>query len=456
MPQLKQALTRFDLTMIAVGSTIGSGIFLTPSLIAQQLETPWLILGVWVLGGVTAIAGALTFAELGGMLPGAGGVYVYLSRAYGGLWGFLYGWAYLLVVNTGGVAALSVAFATYLGYFVPLSPPGTTIAAIIGLVFLTAVNVIGVKVGGIFSDVFTLLKLAGIALLIAVGWGSSVSSATQFSATAMLPDNLGGALAVAMVGVMWSFGGWQHASFAAAEAKEPQRTVPFAMVTGALIVTAVYILTNLAYLFLLSPQAMGTSQRVAADAIGVVLGPTGGTIISLAIFISTFGTAGIYTLTAPRIYFAMAQDGVFFRSVAKVHPRFYTPALAIMMQSAWACVLILFWGTFNELISYVVFTDWIFFGLTAASIFVFRRKMPDAARPYKTFGYPATPLIFLVVAVWFVINTFVEKPQQAAAGLAFLALGVPVYYFWKKRPPHGDENTRSPMDVNTNVPINPD
>jgi APA family basic amino acid/polyamine antiporter len=435
MPQLKQALTRFDLTMIAIGSTIGSGIFLTPSLIAQQLEAPWLILAVWVIGGLMAIAGALTFAELGGMLPGAGGVYVYLSRAYGGLWGFLYGWAYLLVVNTGGVAALSVAFATYFGYFVPLSATETTLAAIAGLAILTVLNIVGVKVGGIFSDIFTLLKLAGIALLIAVGLGWGARGATEFSLAATpLPGNLGGAFALAMVGVLWSYGGWQHASFAAAEAKDPRRTIPFAMITGALIVTAVYVLTNIAYMFLLSTSAIGSSERVAADAIGVVLGPAGGTIISLAIFISTFGTAGIYTLTAPRIYFAMANDGVFFRSVAQVHPRFQTPATAIGIQSLWACVLIVFWGTFNELISYVVFTDWIFFGLTAATIFVFRKKMPEAQRPYRTFGYPITPLFFIAVAVWFVMNTFVEKPEQALAGLGFLALGVPVYYFWKRKP----------------------
>ncbi len=437
MAHLKQALTGFDLTMIAIGSTIGSGIFLTPSLIAQQLESPWLILAVWVVGGVTTIAGALTFAELGGMLPGAGGVYVYLNQAYGGLWGFLFGWAYLLVVNTGGVAALSVAFATYFGSFVSLDPTGTTLAAILGLAFLTALNVIGVKVGGMFSDVFTLLKLAGIILLIVVGLGWGSSSATEFSAAAVLPENLGGALAVAMVGVLWSYGGWQHASFAAAEAKEPQRTVPLAMVTGALVVTAVYILTNVAYMLLLPLSSIGGAERVAADAISVVLGPAGGTMIAAAIVVSTFGTAGIYTLTAPRIYFAMAHDGVFFRSVAQVHPRFHTPATAIIIQSAWACVLILFWGTFNELISYVVFTDWIFFGLAAGSIFIFRRRMPDAARPYKTFGYPATPLLFIAVAMWFVINTCVEKPEQAVAGLGFLALGVPVYYFWRKRGAEG-------------------
>jgi APA family basic amino acid/polyamine antiporter len=235
-----------------------------------------------------------------------------------------------------------------------------------------------------------------------------------------------------MVGVLWSYGGWQHASFTAAEAKDPRRGVPFAMVAGSIVVVCVYLLTNLAYMFLLTPQGMGTSQHVAADAIGVVLGSLGGTIVAVTIFISTFGTAGIYTLTAPRIYYAMAADGVFFKKVGEVHPRFRTPAFAIILQSAWAILLILFWGTFEELIAYVVFTDWIFFALAAASVFVFRKRRPDADRPYRTPWYPFTPLFFLVISIWFVANTFVQEPRQAWAGLLFLALGVPVYYFWKK------------------------
>lgn len=437
MSQLKQALTRFDLTMIAIGSTIGSGIFLTPARIAGELQVPWLILAVWVLGGITTIAGALTFAELAGMMPQAGGVYVYLSRAYGGLWGFLYGWAYLLVVNSGGVAALSLAFATYFGTFVPLDEHGTMLAAIAGLALLTVLNIIGVKIGGIFSDIFTLLKLAGIGLLIVIGlgWGSTHTMLASHN-NATLPGDFTGALAVAMVGVLWSYGGWQHASFAAAEAKDPKRTVPLAMMLGAFVVTLVYLLTNAAYLFLLSPQEMSSSPRVASEAIGTVLGPPGGIIIALAVFISTFGTAGIYTLTAPRIYFAMAHDRVFFSRVADIHPRFRTPAVAILIQSIWATVLLVFWGTFSELISYVVFTDWIFFGLAAAGVFVLRRKEPDAARPYRTFGYPITPIIFITVASWFVLNTSVEQPKQALVGLSFLALGVPVYYFWKSRNPN--------------------
>lgn len=434
MTELKRALTRFDLTMIAIGSTIGSGIFLTPALIAHTLPSTPLIVVVWLTGGVMALAGALTFAELGGLMPGAGGVYVYLCEAYGPLAGFLYGWAYFLVVNTGGIAALSLAFATYLGYFIPLSPGGVTASAVAGLVVVTVVNVRGVKVGGLFSDIFTILKLWGILFLIVVGLGWGSLGRLDFSAPLIsVPGGLGSALAVAMVGVLWSYGGWQHASFAAAEAKDPGRTVPFAMITGAIVVVVVYLLANLAYLMLLPVETIGASGRVAADAMESILGPAGGRIIAGAIFISTFGTAGIYTLTAPRIYFAMARDGLFFRSVAAVHPRFGTPAVAIMVQTAWAIVLVLFWGTFENLISYVVFTDWIFFALAAASVFVLRRRRPDAARPYTTPWYPFTPLLFIGIAVWFVLNTLISRPREAWAGLSFLALGVPVYYFWRSR-----------------------
>ena len=432
MTELRRALTRFDLTMIAIGSTIGSGIFLTPSLIARSLESPVLILSIWVLGGLVALSGALTFAELGGMIPRAGGVYVYLNDAYGGLSGFLYGWAYLLVMNTGGIAALSLAFAPYFGFLVPLGPAGIKIVAIAGLLIVTGINIVGVRAGGIFSDIFTLLKILGILGIIVVGFLFG-SPSTIAGASFPPVSGLSGALAVAMVGVLWSYGGWQHASFTAAEAKDPRRGIPFAMVAGAVTVVCIYLLTNLAYMFLLSPSAIGRSEHVAADAMAAALGPIGGSAVSVVIFTSIFGTVGIYTLTAPRIYYAMAADGVFFRKVAEVHPRFRTPATAILLQSAWAILLILFWGTFENLISYVVFTDWIFFALTAASVFVFRRRMPDADRPYRTWGYPLTPLFFMAISLWFVVSTFFERPAQAWAGLVFLALGVPVYYYWKRK-----------------------
>jgi APA family basic amino acid/polyamine antiporter len=437
MAEFTRSLTLFDMTMIAIGGSIGSGIFLTPATIARDVGSPWLMVAVWVMGGLITLAGALTFSEAAALLPQAGGQYVFLTRAYGGLVGFLFGWAYFLVVNAGGLGALSVAFATYLGFFVPLGPMETKAVAIIGLLLLTSVNVMGVKAGAMFSNVFTVLKLVGIAGLVTVGLSMGSPHTTDFSVSLVgAPANLWGALALGMVGVLWSYGGWQHATYASAEIRNPQRTLPLAMTAAAVGVTALYLLANLAYMFLLTPGQMAASPRVAADAVGTVLGSMGGSLISLAIVISTFGVVGIYTLTAPRIYYAMAADGVFFGKVAEIHPRFHTPAFSIVFQSLWAVVLILFWGTFENLISYVVFTDWIFFALAGASVIVLRRTMPDATRPYRVPGYPWVPLFFVGTSVCFVVMTLIAKPAQAWAGLGFLGLGVPVYYAWKSRARH--------------------
>ena len=434
MADFKRSLTAFDMTMIAIGGSIGSGIFLTPATIAHDVGSPWLILGVWVLGGLITLTGALTFSEAAALVPGAGGQYAYLRQAFGGLVAFLFGWAYFLVVNAGGLGALSVAFATYLGYFVPLGPVGTKVAAITGLLLLTTVNVVGVKAGAIFSNVFTGLKLAGIAGLVGVGLVLGSTHTTDFTPViGALPNGLWSTLALGMVGVLWSYGGWQHATYATAEVKDPQRTLPRAMIVGTIAVTVIYLAANVGYMFLLSPAQMATSPHVAADAVATVLGPVGGSLISITIFISTFGVVGIYTLTAPRIYYAMAADGLFFKKVAEIHPRFQTPAFSIIVQSLWAVVLILFWGTFDKLISYVVFTDWIFFALGGASVIVMRRTMPDAPRPYRVPGYPFVPLFFVLTSVWFVAMTLISKPEQAWAGLLFLGLGVPVYFYWKRQ-----------------------
>lgn len=434
MAELKRQLTLFDLSLIAIGSVIGSGIFLTPSLVFQALPSPSGVLALWVFIGLAVLCGALTYGELGAMMPGAGGIYIYLSRAYGNIFGFLYGWIYFTVVNTGSMAALSIAFATYLGYFVKLSDWQISLAAVSGLLILTVINILGVKAGAIFSDLFTILKIAGIAVLIVAGFTLG-SPNTSFPAAPLesLPGGWPAALALAMVGVMWSYGGWHHTSFLAGEAIKPRRNVPAAMIIGAAAVVLIYCLTNLAYLFLLTPAQIAGSPRVAADAMVAALGAGGGTFIALAIFISTFGTSGIYTMAAPRIYFAMAQDGVFFKKVAEVHPRFHTPAFAIFFQSLWACVLILFWGTFEKVISYVVFTDAIFFSLTAASVFVFRFRVPQAERPYRTLGYPLTPLIFIAMNTWFILNTIFRRPMESIAGIGFVLLGIPVYYFWRRR-----------------------
>jgi len=420
--------------MISIGSTIGAGIFLTPSLITGALVSPGWIMAAWLIGGVMAVSGALGFSELGAMMPHAGGIYVFLKETYGGLVAFLFGWTEFLVTNTGSIAALAVAFATYLGYIVPLGATGTTAAAIIGIVALTVVNVLGVKAGGFFSDLFTALKLIGIAALIVVGFVLGSSSHIDLSSPfRMPPGGLSTSLSLALVGVFWSIGGWQHATFTGAEVKNPQRNIPRAMIMASTVITLVYAFTVLAYMFLLTGPEIASSTRLAADAMERALGTAGGIGIALTVFISTFGTAGVYTLTAPRIYYAMAVDGVFFKPVARLHPRFGTPAFAIITQSLWAIVLIAFWGKFENLISYVVFTDWIFYGLTGAAVVILRRKLRDAPRPYKTVLYPFTPIVFTLGALWFVLNTLVNKPRESGAGILFLLIGIPVYYLWKRR-----------------------
>ncbi|MCB0594531.1 MAG: amino acid permease [Lewinellaceae bacterium] len=432
MLQLDRKLTLFGLTMIAVGSCIGSGIFVTPYEIVQAVPHHAFVLIVWSVGGVIALTGALTFAELGGMFPQAGGVYVFLKEAYGELAGFLYGWVILLVINTGALAALGIALAEYLSYFYPLDYRGKIILAIFVISGLTGINLIGINTSQWFANIFTGLKLLAIAGIIITGLVFFDPSKVQlnFNLAEGTPDNLGSALLLALIGVLWSFGGWHHASYLAGEAVEPQRTVPRAMVFGALIVTATYVLINLAYMLLLPLDAIAHTTRVAGEAVAQVVS-FGGKLVAVAIAISIFGTIGIYTMSAPRIYFAMAKDGIFFEGLAFVHPRFHTPSNAMLLQAGWAILLLLFWGTFSELITYVTFMDIAFMALAGLSVFVFRRKRPEAERPYRTWGYPAVPGIFVLISSAFVANTLVQRPVQALAGLAFLLLGIGAFYLFR-------------------------
>jgi APA family basic amino acid/polyamine antiporter len=433
MTQLKKEIGLYALTMVAIGSCIGSGIFLTPGQIAANMPTPFLILLVWAVGGLVTLTGALTFAELGAMFPEAGGVYVYLKEAYGDLLGFLYGWAYLLVITSGAIAALSIAFATYLDFLIPLGKTGIKVVAIVSIICLTIINIIKVKAGEMFSNIFTGLKLIGVAGIVVIGLflgNPGLISQTQESTAS--PGTLISAFGLALIGVLWSYGGWQHASFLAGEVKNARGTVPKAMIIGALTVTAAYLLINLAYLFLLPIDQMAASESVAADAVKTIF-PFGGSLIAAVIAVSVIGTAGIYTLSAPRIYFAMASDGLFFKKLTKVHNRFHTPVNAILIQSGWAIILLLFWGTFEDVITYVAFTDWIFFGLTAFAVFVFRRSRKDMARSYKTIGYPFTPAIFIGITVFFVINTLIEKPLQAWVGLLLMLIGTALFFYFKKK-----------------------
>ncbi len=432
MTKLAKELTLYGLIMVAIGSCIGSGIFVTPSQIAQTIPSPYLIIAVWIIGGLITLTGALTFGELGALFPKAGGIYVFLSEAYGGWLGFLYGWAYLMIITSGSIAVLALAFSYYLSFFIPMNDAGKILTSIIAISLLTILNILRAKFGEIFSNLFTGLKIAGILIIIGAGilYGNSHLSfgSPGFSAEGSDLSGFG----VALVGVLFSYGGWQHATFLAGETKNPTRNVPIAMITGALVVTLIYLLVNISYMLLLPLDAIIASQKVAADAVSTVL-PFGGMLVAGIIAVSTVGTIGIYTLSAPRIYYAMAEDGLFFKKIAKVHPVFKTPVNAIVAQSVWAIVLLLFWGTFEDLITYTVSVEWIFFALAAAGIFIFRKRLKDAKRPYKTLGYPVTPVIFIAIITWFVINITIRKPLHMGIGILFLLLGVPVFIFFKRK-----------------------
>jgi basic amino acid/polyamine antiporter, APA family len=433
MSKLAKELTLYGLIMVAIGSCIGSGIFVTPSEIARLIPSPYLILAVWAIGGLVTLTGALTFAELGSMFPRAGGIYVFLKEAYGGWLGFLYGWSYLFIITSGSIAVLALAFSYYLSFFIPMSNGWKVATSILAICTLTTLNVLRAKFGEIFSNIFTGLKLLGIVIIIAVGlvYGSKgiTFSGIRFSST--FNTNLA-SFGVALTGVLFSYGGWQHASFLAGETKNPSRNVPIAMITGAAVVILIYLLVNVSYMFLLPLDKITASQKVAAEAVSTII-PSGGMLVAAIIAVSVLGTIGIYTLSAPRIYYAMAEDGLFFKSLAAVHPVFKTPVNAIILQSIWAIVLLLFWKTFEDLITYTVAVEWIFFTFAAAGIFIFRKKLKDADRPYKTFGYPVTPLIFICINIWFIINITINKPVHMGIGLACALIGVPVYFFFKKK-----------------------
>ena len=344
MTKLAKELSLYGLVMVAIGSCIGSGIFVTPSQIAGLIPSPALIIAVWAIGGVITLTGALTFGELGSIFPQAGGIYVFLREAYGGWIAFLYGWAYLLIITSGSIAVLSLAFSYYLSFFIPMNDTWKILVGIMAISVLTTLNVLRAKFGEMFSNVFTGLKIIGILIIICVGifYGNSGLS---FNHSGLFPSGNStlSSLGVALIGVLFSYGGWQHASFLAAESKNPVRDVPVAMITGAIVVTLIYLLVNVSYMLLLPLNSIGASQKVAAEAVSSVL-PSGGMLVAAIIAISTLGTIGIYTLSSPRIYYAMAEDGVFFKQLAIVHPVFKTPVNAIIGQSVWAIILIIILG----------------------------------------------------------------------------------------------------------------
>ncbi len=435
-PTLERTLTLRDLVLLVVGSVIGSGIFLVPGAVLRQVHgSVGLALLVWLVGGVLSLMGALTYGELAAMNPATGGLYVYVRDAFGRLPAFLYGWTLFLVIASGSIATLAVAFSTYLREIIPIGPVASKAVSVGMIAVLTAVNVRGARQSADLQNWTTLVK-AGLvlvitAVLLVLGRGYSASAAALWPARG--EGSLISAFGLGMIAVLWAYEGWQFACYSAGEVREPQRDFPRSLFWGVATSVGIYLLANVAYLAALGPERAASTDAIAATSIAAVLNPGFAKLVAATILISVFSAANSVQLTAPRVFFAMAADGLFFRKLAEVHPRFHTPAVSIIVGGVWAAVLSCS-GTFQQLLTYVVFTAWIFYALAAASIFVFRRRMPDAPRPYRVPGYPWTPALFVVAAAALIVNTVVSGPTGAAEGLGIVLLGLPAYFIWRKRP----------------------
>jgi APA family basic amino acid/polyamine antiporter len=434
-PELARVLGLTDVIGIVVGSVIGSGIFIVPQAIAQQLPSPALILAVWLVGGALTFFGALCFAELGGMYPQAGGTYVYLREAYGPLVGFLFGWTLFLVVDCGAMAALAAAFSTkYLPYFVALSPPAARAVTVAFIVFLIAVNYVGVRHGANLQNLLTAVKLLAVVAVAGLAFAFADGDAGHFTSPPVEPVSLGlvGRFGAALIACLWAYKGWEAASYSTGELRNPQRNLFLGLLAGCLLVIAAYIAANLAYLWVFPSAAIAGSDRIAADVLAVAIGPVGTSILAGLILLSILGAANANALTTPRVFYAMAEDGVFFRAATRIHPRYHTPHVAIVAMGVWVVVLAMS-GTFEQLAAFVVFGQWVFLGLTAAGVLVLRVRRPGVPRPVRVWGFPFTPLVFVAASVFIAWSAVVSGFWNAMAGLGLILLGIPVYAVWRRR-----------------------
>jgi APA family basic amino acid/polyamine antiporter len=433
MQNLPRVLGPWSVIGIVMGTMIGSGIFLVPSSMAAILQSPLLMLAVWVVGGVLSFFGALAMSELGAAYPQAGGMYIYLREAYGPLVAFLFGWTLFLVIDAGSMATLAVAFSSkYLPQFIDLGPWGMKAVAVLLLVTLAAINYLGVKWGALVQNLFTIIKTAAIIILIGTVFIFGKGSISNFTAGSggTLQGGIIGAFGVALVAALWALKGWESSTFIAGEVKNPEKNLPLGIFAGMATVILLYLAANLAYLYVLPVADVAKSTRVASDAMNAAVGPVGATFIAIAILFSIAGACNGHVMTGPRVYFAMARDGVFFKGASKVHPKFLTPYVAIIAVVAWASLLCLT-GTFEQLFTYVVFGLWIFFGLTVTAVFILRKKRPDLPRPYRTWGYPVTPALFVLAALFISVNSLINTFWNSFAGLGIIALGLPAYFFWR-------------------------
>ena len=513
-PRMVQSLGLFSSTALVIGSMVGSGIFIVDADIARGTGSPALYLGAWIITGMLTMIGALSYGELAAMMPKAGGQYVYLRESLGPLWGFLYGWTLFLVIQTGTIAAVCVAFGKFLGVFFPaistthwlwhiahvpalqVGPMvlgnmeiGVSTANLTGIVvvfFLAIVNMFGVKLGALIQNVFTSAKALSLAALIllaftvgrtAEAWnanfgpgGSQFWKNAGWSSLHPVQVGVGGPtvmvnllviLAVVQVGSLFSADAWNNITFTAGEVKNPKRNIPLSLVLGTGFVTAVYFLVSLAYLFVLPMHgdlngatilARGiqhaSEDRVATAALGQIFLSGGAFLMAGAILISTFGCANGMTLAGARVYYAMSRDGLFFKSVGKVSPRFHTPVAGLLVQAVWTMLLCIS-GSYSQLLDYIIFAELVFYILTIAGLFVLRFKRPDAPRPYKALGYPLLPALYMAMAAGICVVLLRYKPQYTWPGLVLVLLGIPVYLYWSRRPASQAEGGPIQSDINS-------
>ncbi len=416
--ELPRELSLLDSTCIVIGTTIGVGVFIVPGSIARELPSPMIILSVWLIAGIISFFGALAYAELGAMMPRSGGQYVYLREAYGPLAAFVCGWVSFLIVQSGSIAAVSVGCGIYLSYLLPGLAGVARWIPVAVIALFSFVNYRGVRRAAQAQNFFTVLKVAGLAVLIG-------SSFLYRAPIGLKPDDWGVAaltrhgLVVALLGCFLAYDGWQYIAFVAGEVRDPSRNVPRSIALGTAVVIALYLLANVAYLRVLPLSQIGATERIAAG------------FVALTIMLSAAGAANGAILTSPRIYFAQAQDGLFFRKVAAIHPRFGTPSIAILVQGVWTCALALS-GSYETLFSFVLFAMWLFHAMTVFGVIVLRRRAPDRPRPYRMWGYPVSPLLFTLFALWFVGNTLWTRPGPSLIGALIIAAGVPVYFLWRR------------------------
>jgi len=428
---LPRQLGVWDASSLVVGTVIGAGIFLVPSIMARHLPSATAILAVWVVGGVLSYFGALAYAELGAMFPATGGQYVFIREAFGKPLAFLCGWTLFLVVMPGQIAALAIGFATYLGTFIYLNAIGARLIAVGLIAIFTFVNYRGLKLGSLVQNVFTVLKLAGIAVLVTAAFLSRQPSQLHFAATKsdFNPAQIGLALAAALV----AYDGWNNLSFVNGEILNTRRVIPRALGLGVAFCAVVYVVVTSAYMRVLPVSDLAASPHVGTEVAAHVLGAGGVVFLTIAILISILGSTNGNVLAAPRLYFAQAEDGLFFSRFATVHPRFKTPSFSILMQGIWASLLALT-GSYELVVTYAIFCAWVFYLLVVVGLIVLRWKKPSYPRPYRMWGYPVTPLLFAAVTVWFLVNSLIGNPIPSYIGLAILLAGIPVYLLWRRLP----------------------